>query len=108
VFYGYQIYSESKEVTVLPGQAVDIQFSIPPGTRIVGGGARIASPGLNGLTFINSYPAPMTCHTTDYVTSRDWYVAWWKNDTSQTLTGYLSAWAIYMGEEFQGIFYGCD
>lgn len=39
-----------------PGQTVDIQFPVPSGTKIVGGGARIASPSLGGLTFINSAP----------------------------------------------------
>ena len=107
--YGYQIKRVYKEVTVLPGQVIDIQFDVPAGTRIVGGGARIASPGLNGLTLINSYPSPMTCTTGDYVTSWDWYVGWWKNDTSTTLTGTLEAWAIYIGEELPpGIFYGCN
>ena len=105
--YGYKVMYFYKDVTVEPGAIVDIQFALPVGTKILGGGTMALYPA-EELTLVNAFPNPSTCHTADYVVSWDWYVAWYRNDSSQTLTGSLMAWAIYGGEEFKGNWYGCD
>jgi hypothetical protein len=104
--YGYKVKREYKEVSVPPGEYIDIQFSVPPGTNILGGGTRPLYPS-ERLTLVNSFIIPMVCTTSDYETSWDWYYALYRNDTSRTLSGTLEAWAIYGGEEFKD-WYGCD
>ena len=105
--YGYEVSRNSiNDITVEPGETATIRIQCPFGKRIVGGSAR-SGLGLVDLTLLESYPAPGECEGYDTANTlvkvpMDEYVAFWRNNTGISLTGFLDGTAICIGEEYTG------